>query len=105
MLLIAAPRLPFEPKQTECSLFSRSGRGERGRTEETDYVLDSNWKTEVQGVRENAVAQQGGGRGGRTKQAKRKRANEEKKGRKEKEESRKRERERDGSRDHARHSE
>lgn len=56
VLLVAAPPLPFEPKQTECSVFFAKWPGrERGRAEETDYVLDFNWKTkgwEWMGVRE-----------------------------------------------------
>lgn len=55
VLLVAAPPLPFEPKQSARFFFAKWPGRERGRAEETDYVLDFNWKTkgwEWMGVRE-----------------------------------------------------
>lgn len=45
MLLIAASLYPLS-RNKQSARFFREVAGARGRTEETDYVLDSNWKTE-----------------------------------------------------------
>lgn len=45
VLLVAAPLYPLSRNKQSARFFSPSGQGERGRAEETDYVLDFNWKT------------------------------------------------------------
>lgn len=76
--------LPFEPKQTECSVFFAKWPGrtrEGGREEETDYVLDFNWKATGRSEREREKRWNGGG---------------------DKRKERKKKRRRESSRDHAR---
>lgn len=63
VLLVAAPLYPLSRNKQSARFFSPSGQGERGRAEETDYVLDFNWKTKGGWEREKrrgAMGDEGG---------------------------------------------